>query len=104
MATGISDGRFHLGKAEIIVKNGDARMASDNSRAGSTVNPFKALMNFCRFTGMPVEKAVMYMSNHQAKLLGLEHCIGQIKEGCRADFLLIEDCRLACTYVGGIRI
>jgi len=104
MATGISDGHFHLGKAEIIVKNGDARMASDNSRAGSTVNPFKAMMNFCKFTGLPVEKASAYMSTHQARLLGFDDCIGQIKEGCRADFLLIEDCRLACTYVGGIRI
>ena len=43
MAAGLPDGKYHLGVNEVVVEDGDAKLASDGTRAGSTLTQDAAL-------------------------------------------------------------
>ena len=45
MAAGLPDGNYHLGVNEVVVEEGDAKLASDGTRAGSTLTQNTALKN-----------------------------------------------------------
>ena len=49
MATGFPEGNYKLGVNDDVVKNGDARLASDGTRAGSVLTAKRAFHNFLDF-------------------------------------------------------
>ena len=45
MAAGLPDGRYTLGVNDVVVEQGDAKLASTGVRAGSTLTTGQALRN-----------------------------------------------------------
>lgn len=102
MAAGLSDGRYVLGANAIEVINGDARLVSDGTRAGSTLTMIQALRNLKAFTGKPLEDLIPLLTINPARLLGLEQRKGTIDPGKDADLVILdEDLTVETTLVGG---
>ncbi|MBQ3104496.1 MAG: N-acetylglucosamine-6-phosphate deacetylase [Lachnospiraceae bacterium] len=90
MAAGLSDGRYRLGVNEVIVEKGDAKLADTGTRAGSTLTMDKALQNLISFTGRPVEEVLPLLTENPARLLGLHHRKGFLRDGADADLVLLN--------------
>ncbi len=102
MAAGLPDGNYKLGVNDVVVVNGDARLANGQSRAGSTLTAGRALKNLLAFTGRPLEEIVPLLTENPAKLLGVYGRTGSLEEGKNGDLVVLdEDCRIAATYVRG---
>ncbi len=105
MAAGLPDGKYKLGVNDVLVVDGDAKLADGGSRAGSTLTTGKALENLVAFTGKTVEELLPLLTENPAKLLGLDNRYGFIKEGLDANFALLDgENRVAETYVEGCRV
>lgn len=89
MAAGLGDGAYKLGVQDIIVRDGDARLADGSSRAGSVLTMIGALRNLLRFTGLPLHQASYLVSRNPAALLGLSGRKGSLAPGMDADILLL---------------
>ena len=101
MAAGLPDGNYKLGVNDVVVEDGDAKLASDGTRAGSTLTTGQALKNLVRFTGEGPEKVLPLLTENPADLLGLPRK-GRIAPGCDADFVVLgEDLTVLRTIVGG---
>ena len=90
MAAGLPDGNYKLGVNDVVVEDGDAKLASTGVRAGSTLTQATALRNFMKFTGAPVEKAAKPLSENPARLFGWTDR-GRIAVGAHADLVLMDD-------------
>ncbi len=101
MAAGLPDGNYKLGVNDVVVQDGDAKLASNGVRAGSTLTQIQALRNFMRFTGAGVEDASKPMTQNPADLFGWADK-GRIFEGSCADLVLVDaNFDVTCTIVGG---
>ena len=101
MAAGLPDGHYKLGVNDVVVEDGDAKLASNGVRAGSTLTQAQTLRNLMKFTGAPVEEASKANSANPAALFGWADR-GHIDEGALADLVLLdEDYEVARTIVGG---
>ena len=101
MAAGLPDGNYKLGVNDVVVEDGDAKLASDGTRAGSTLTTGQALKNLVKFTGEGPEKVLPLLTENPADLLGLPHK-GRIAPGCDADFVVLgDDLSVLRTIVGG---
>ncbi len=101
MAAGLPDGNYKLGVNDVVVEGGDAKLASDGTRAGSTLTTGQALKNLVKFTGEGPEKVLPLLTENPADLLGLPHK-GRIAPGCDADFVVLgDDLFVLRTIVGG---
>ena len=101
MAAGLPDGNYKLGVNDVVVEDGDAKLASDGTRAGSTLTTGQALKNLVKFTGEGPEKVLPLLTENPADLLGLPRK-GRIAPGCDADFVVLgEDLTALRTIVGG---
>ena len=102
MATGFPEGNYKLGVNDVVVKNGDARLASDGTRAGSVLTAKRAFHNFLDFTGYPAEEILPLFTENPARLLGMERKTGMIEEKRDANFLLLDDKNdIKAVYVKG---
>ncbi len=102
MATGFPEGNYKLGVNDVVVKDGDARLASDGTRAGSVLTAKRAFHNFLDFTGYPVEEILPLFTENPARLLGMERRIGMIEEKRDANFLLLDNKNnIKAVYVKG---
>lgn len=102
MATGFPEGNYKLGVNDIVVKGGDARLASDGTRAGSVLTAKRAFQNFLDYTGYPVEEILPLFTENPARLLGMERRTGMIAKGRDANFLLLDDKNnIKAVYVKG---
>lgn len=90
MAAGLPDGRYHLGVNEVVVENGDAKLVSDGTRAGSTLTQDAALKNLLAFTGRPIEEVLPLLTENPAKLIGVFDRKGSISEGKDADLVVLD--------------
>jgi N-acetylglucosamine-6-phosphate deacetylase len=90
-ATGAGDGRFELGGQEVVVHDGEARLAATGSLSGSTLTMDRALRNTVRASGLSVERASAAASAIPARALGLEHELGSIAPGLCADLVVLDD-------------
>lgn len=105
MAAGLPDGNYKLGVNDVVVVNGDAKLADGGSRAGSTLTTGRALLNLLAFTGKSVEEILPLLTENPAKLIGVDHQYGYIKEGLAANFVILdEDCKVAATFVKGKKV
>jgi N-acetylglucosamine-6-phosphate deacetylase len=103
MATGLPDGYYHLGVNKIVVENGDAKLVSNGTRAGSTLTQNNALKNLILFTGMSIENIIPMLTENPAKLIGIYNKKGSIAEGKDADIIVIDkDNDVDMVFVGGV--
>ena len=101
MAAGLPDGSYKLGVNDVVVTDGDARLASDGTRAGSTLTLAQALKNIQAFTGCDLAHAVRLVTDNPARLMGWSDR-GRIVPGACADLVLLDGRqRVARTFVGG---
>ena len=90
-ATGFGDGHFDLGGQEVIVTDGEARLAATGSLAGSTLTMDIALRNAVKFSGLSLERASAAASLVPARALGVDDELGSIAPGKRADLVVLDD-------------
>ena len=101
MAAGLPDGNYKLGVNDVVVEDGDAKLATTGVRAGSTLTLAQALRNIMKFTGADIAHASRLMTANPARLIGLP-TKGHIAVGCDADLTLVDaDAEVARTIVGG---
>lgn len=102
MAAGLPDGNYKLGVNDVVVKDGDARLADGGSRAGSTLTAGQGFRNLLTFTGRPMEEIIPILTENPARLLGLFDHIGSIEVGKDADLVLLDPSgNVVRTLVGG---
>lgn len=90
MAAGLPDGSYHLGVNEVVVEDGDAKLASTGVRAGSTLTQDTALRNLIAFTGRPVEELMPALAENPARLIGVFDRKGSIADGKDADLVVLD--------------
>lgn len=90
MATGLPDGNYYLGVNEVVVEDGDAKLASTGVRAGSTLTQDTALKNLLSFTGFPLEDVLPMLTENPARLIGCYDRKGSIADGKDADLVLLD--------------
>ncbi len=105
MAAGLPDGNYKLGVNDVVVVDGDAKLASNGVRAGSTLTTGQALKNILKFTGRPIEEALMLLTENPAKLIGVFDKKGSIADGKDADLVVLdEENNVYDTFVGGKQV
>jgi N-acetylglucosamine-6-phosphate deacetylase len=101
-ASGVGDGTFVLGGQEVRVYEGEARLASTESLAGSTLTMTEALRRAVAHSGLSVEHASTAASGNPARVLGLEGSLGSIAPGRRADLVVLDDdMQITAVMAGG---
>ena len=100
-AAGLPDGHYKLGVNDVVVEDGDAKLASNGVRAGSTLTMAQALRNLMAFTGEGAETVSRLMTANPARLMGWAGK-GELDVGKDADLVLLDgDYQVARTVVGG---
>ncbi len=101
-AAGLYDGDYELGGLKVSVKNKKATN-EDGTIAGSTTNVFEAVKKVISF-GIEKEKAILSATLIPARVIHMDHMIGEIKTGKKADLLLVSpDFNLEQVFIGGKR-
>ena len=102
MAAGLPDGSYKLGVNDVVVVDGDAKLASDGTRAGSTLTTGMALKNLLKFTGRSLAELIPMLTENPARLIGVYERVGSIEPGKDADLVFLdEDCQVVRTLVKG---
>lgn len=98
-----ADGESSLGGLEVIIKDGQTRLKSDGSLAGSTLRFNHGLKRLAELYEGPLSEIVAVGAANQVRSLGLRDR-GHLALGQRADLMVIdEDFEVLQTYVGGER-
>lgn len=101
-AAGLPDGKYKLGVNDVVVEDGDAKLADTGVRAGSTLTQDTALRNLMAFTGEPMERVLPLLTENPARLMGMGGRKGMIEAGFDADFAVVDDeARVYRTIVDG---
>lgn len=90
MAAGLPDGKYHLGVNEVVVEDGDAKLADTGVRAGSTLTQDVALQNLLTFTDCQLEELLPTLTENPAKLIGVFDRKGSINDGKDADLVVLD--------------
>jgi N-acetylglucosamine-6-phosphate deacetylase len=88
-ASWLDDGKYDLGGLEVYVKNGAARLVSNDALAGSTLHYNTAFRNAAELSGIPLKELVKTTSWNQARSLGLEK-LGKLEKGFFADIVILD--------------
>jgi len=105
-ATGCPDGEYSIAGLPVYVRNGKA-VNSEGALAGSTLDLFRALVNYMAFTGKTLEEAVPAATLNPANEVGIGDTVGSLDIGKRADILMLSDKTspvLESVWVAGERI
>jgi N-acetylglucosamine-6-phosphate deacetylase len=89
-ATGIGDGTYELGGQQVSVSEGQARLATNGSLAGSTVTMDEAVRRAVTEADLPIEVAVAAASTNPARLMGMAGVRGSIAAGLVADLIHLD--------------
>lgn len=102
MAAGLPDGKYKLGVNDIVVVNGDARLAHGDSRAGSTLTMNQELKNIMEFTRLPIEECIKMITINPAKMLNIDKNKGSLDKDKDADIVIMDkDYNVIYTIVEG---
>lgn len=101
-AGGQGEGNSMLGEFEVLVKDGAARLKSNNSLAGSVLELMTAVQNIVEWDLATLAEAIHMASLNPAKSVGIDNVCGKIAEGYDADFIVLdENAQLQATYLNG---
>ena len=89
-ASHLPDGPSSIGGLDVIVRNGEARLASNNALAGSMLRMNVALRNVFELTQRPLCDIIQTTSYNQAVEHGLGNCYGKIESGYCADLVVLD--------------
>jgi N-acetylglucosamine-6-phosphate deacetylase len=99
-ATGMPEGEYLLGGLAVQVANGRATIGG--ALAGSVLTLDRALANFVRFTGAPVEQGLRLLTANPATMTGLGGEAGFLVVGRPANLVAVDGAgRLAASLVNG---
>ncbi len=105
MAAGLPDGDYHLGVNEVVVANGDAKLKSDGTRAGSTLTQDRALKNMVDWLPCSLEEIIPTLTENPARAIGVWERKGFLAEGKDADVVLLdEDCEIVHVFARGKQV
>lgn len=90
MAAGLPDGNYHLGVNDVVVKDGDAKLASNGTRAGSTLTQDVALKNMLKWLPNTLEEIIPTLTENPAREMHLWDRKGSISDGKDADLVLLD--------------
>ena len=100
-AAGMPDGEYHLGGFAVQVANGKATLG--DVLAGSVLTLDRALANFLRFTGAPLEQALRLLTANPAAMTGLGHQAGSLAVGQAANLVAVDAAgQLVASIVNGM--
>jgi N-acetylglucosamine-6-phosphate deacetylase len=97
-AAGKGDGSYTIGALPVEVKDGVARLTSNQKLAGSTLTISQAFSNLIKHCGLSLEQAVHATATQPAKAFGLRDC-GSIAVGMRADLLSYDSATQSVTVI-----
>lgn len=80
---------FALYGEEITVQDGRCTR-KDGTLAGAVLDMATAVRNCVRLLGVPLEVALRFASVHPARFIGLDHWLGRLAPGYRADLVAIN--------------
>ena len=104
-AAGLPDGNYKLGVNDVVVVDGDAKLASTGVRAGSTLSQDTALRNIMAFTGHGAEDVLPLLTENPARLMGIFDRKGSIEAGKDADLVVLDDAwQVRRTIAGGVTV
>lgn len=89
-ASHLPDGPSSIGGLDVIVKNGEARLASNGALAGSMLRMNIALKNVHEVTGLPLKDIIRCTSWNQALELGIGDREGKVEKGFNADLAVLD--------------
>jgi N-acetylglucosamine-6-phosphate deacetylase len=102
---GLKNGRYALGSMPINKHNHIATLLDNKSIAGSIQLYIQQLRNFYKTTKCSLNDLVKVSSYNAAKSLNLLNNFGQIKVGCKANFVIVDNnINLKSTYVNGEKL
>ena len=102
MAAGLPDGNYKLGVNDVVVEDGDAKLADTGVRAGSTLTSCQGLRNLVKFTGRPLEEIIPMLTWNPARALRINDRKGRIAPGMDADLVILaDDLTVLETIAGG---
>lgn len=90
MAAGLPDGKYKLGVNDVVVEDGDAKLAENGVRAGSTLTQNVALKNLLKFTGKSLEEILPLLTENPANLIKIADHKGFIADGMDADLVVLD--------------
>jgi N-acetylglucosamine-6-phosphate deacetylase len=98
-ATGMPDGRYHLGAFVVDVRDG--KCTANGGLAGSVLTMDRAVRNLARFAEWDLPKAVAAASQNPARVAGIANK-GFLAAGADADFVVLgAEGDVVRTFVGG---
>jgi len=97
-AAGVSDGVYELGRYQVTVKNGEARLA-DGTLAGSTLTMNRALANFLDATQQVICDCWQVSSQNAARAIAMDDRIGCLSVGYDADIVILDADDIATVQV-----
>lgn len=98
---GAEDKRFVLYGQEIIAKGGRC-LTDEGVLAGSDLDMATAVRNMVHLIGADLEEALRMASLYPAQYLGVDHYLGRIAPGYRADLVLLDaDLQVSHSWIGG---
>ncbi len=89
-AAGAADGEYTLGSLSVVVRDGEARLASSGAIAASTATLASSLRYATSMAGVPLPDALAAVSSTPAAMLGLEG-VGSLAPGSYADLVELSD-------------
>jgi len=89
-AAGVGDGRYRLGRLDVDVASGVARLTRENSIAGSTVTLDVAIASAVQEVGLTPLAAIEAATTVPAQILGVEDRFGRLEPGYVADAVLFD--------------
>jgi N-acetylglucosamine-6-phosphate deacetylase len=90
-AAGAGDGRYRLGRSDVVVRDGRAVLAGTTTIAGSTLTLDRALRIAVREAAADPVTAVTALTQAPARALGLDFRIGRLAPGYGADAVVLDD-------------
>jgi N-acetylglucosamine-6-phosphate deacetylase len=99
---GGSRSRFELYGEEVTVKDGRC-LRQDGKLAGSVLDMATAVRNCVLLIGVPLEVALRFASTNPASFIGVDHWLGRLAPGYRADIVAIdaESVEVVASWIGG---